>query len=199
MMIQMVIAKDIRFAKGRDFNELAGNDDSLFNNIEFFKNYDNRNEPIYRPFQLAFLLMNIEPTFDKESNNRNEIVDLIWFPTGGGKTEAYLALTALTIIERRLHNPGIDTNGVSVMMRYTLRLLTAQQFERATFLICALEFLRKKLEGSGLGNEEITIGMWVGGSTTPNNLDELKENYKWRRISKTGKSFSYFILPLVWV
>jgi hypothetical protein len=185
MMIQMVIAKDIRFAKGRDFNELAGNDASLFNNIEFFKNYDNRNEPIYRPFQLAFLLMNIEPTFDKESNDRNEIVDLIWFPTGGGKTEAYLALTALTIIERRLHNAGIDTNGVSVMMRYTLRLLTAQQFERATFLICALEFLRKKLEGSGLGNEEITIGMWVGGSTTPNKLKELGEDYKWRRLFET--------------
>ena len=184
MMIQMIIAKDNRFAKGRDFNDLEGNNASLFNDIEFFENYDNRNEPIYRPFQLAFLLMNIEPTFNKESIDRNEIVDLIWFPTGGGKTEAYLALTALTIIERRRHNLDFDTKGVSVMMRYTLRLLTAQQFERATFLICALEFLRKKLEGSGLGGDDnkITIGMWVGGTTTPNQLKELGEDYKWRRL-----------------
>jgi len=174
MMIQMIVAKDDRFRKGREWNEYNA-PDNYFNNIEFFDNYD-KPSPKYRPFQLAFLLMNIESTFDKTSVDRNELVDLIWFPTGGGKTEAYLALTALTIIERRRNNQGKDTTGVSVMMRYTLRLLTAQQFERATWLICALEFLRKQFINDNekqIGNEQITIGMWVGQSTTPNSLDEL--------------------------
>ena len=178
MLIQMIVAKDKRFKKGREFDQFNVAD-NMFNDINFFKNYVNLFEkpfPKYRPFQLAFLLMNVESTFNNASADRNDLVDLIWFPTGGGKTEAYLALTALTIIERRRNNPDVNTDGVSVMMRYTLRLLTAQQFERATWLICALEFLRNKLnDGNGLhiGTSKITIGMWVGGTTTPNELANL--------------------------
>ena len=179
MMIQMIIAKDDKFKKNREYTDITPNQQDLFNDISFFQNYNN--SPTYRPFQLAFLLMNIEPTFNKNSKDRNEIVDLIWFPTGGGKTEAYLALTALTIIERRRHNGKVNTDGVSVLMRYTLRLLTAQQFERATYLICALEFMRNKLKNYNLGESKITIGMWVGSSTTPNKLVDLNE-YRWRRI-----------------
>lgn len=169
MFIQMIVARDSNFFKGRDFSQLK---DFNANDLNFFQNYTGR--PSYRPFQLAFLLMNVEPTFNKLSRNRADNLDLIWFPTGGGKTEAYLALTALTIIERKIHNPSEP--GVSVIMRYTLRLLTAQQFERATMLICALEFLRKKIINEGnniLGNKKITIGMWVGQSTTPNKTVDL--------------------------
>jgi hypothetical protein len=204
MMLQMIIAKDDRFKKGRDFLEGNFNEENKFNDLNFFKNYDGQNEPTYRPFQLAFLLMNIESTFNKQSEDRNDIVDLIWFPTGGGKTEAYLALTALTIIERRRHNKDKDkdTSGVSVMMRYTLRLLTAQQFERATYLICALEFLRNKSPECNLGTDEITIGMWVGGTTTPNAFDDLK-NFPWNRIfdasdlgaAKAGNKFPISYCP----
>ena len=105
-------------------------DEAIWN---YFKNGNSR--PKYRPFQLAFLLMNVKSTFENDDPYRKDNVDLIWFPTGGGKTEAYLALTALTIAQRRLCYPSDD--GISVIMRYTLRLLTAQQFERASFLICA--------------------------------------------------------------
>lgn len=183
MFIQMIIAKNNNFKKGRSFNQIDGFENT-FNNIAYFQNYI-ETEPAYYPFQLAFLLMNVEPTFNKDSLDRKDIVDLIWFPTGGGKTEAYLALTALTIIERRLNNPGIDTVGVSVLMRYTLRLLTAQQFERATWLICALEFMRiqlpTQLPDYHLGDNEITIGMWVGGSTTPNNFNDLMD-LRWSNV-----------------
>ena len=119
--------------------------------------------------------MNVESTFNKESKDRTEIVDLIWFPTGGGKTEAYLALTALTILKRRIDNPSDKTT--SVIMRYTLRLLTSQQFERATYLICALEFLRKlqKLIG-GLNLNENQYRNVVGVSTTLM-LKDLKSSY----------------------
>jgi len=176
MLIQIIISNDDDFAgKEKKIDELKP--DINYKELAFFENYDfNRlifKRPKYRPFQLAFLLLNMDSITDLNSEARNEIVDLIWFPTGGGKTEAYLAVAAFTIIYRRLINEtGFE--GTSVIMRYTLRLLTAQQFERASRLIVALEFLRKFFPAE-LKDEPITIGMWVGMSSTPNTLKEANE------------------------
>jgi hypothetical protein len=90
-----------------------------------------------------------------------EVVDLLFFPTGGGKTEAYLGLAAFTLMLRRLRNPGIASAGLSVLMRYTLRLLTLDQLSRAATLICALELERRKDE-KNLGAWPFEIGLWVG-------------------------------------
>ena len=104
--------------------------------------------PEWRPFQLAFLLMNLPGIAEPASDDR-EVVDLLFFPTGGGKTEAYLGLAAFTLVLRRLRNPGMTGAGLSVLMRYTLRLLTLDQLSRAATLICALELEREKTPRAG--------------------------------------------------
>ena len=125
----------------------------------------------WRPFQLAFLLTTLESAANPESDFRDTL-DLIWFPTGGGKTEAYLGLIAIQITLRRLRHP--DTGGgTTVLMRYTLRLLTRDQFIRATRLICALELIRR--ERGDLGSEPISVGLWVGDATSPNTLQKASE------------------------
>lgn len=119
------------------------------------------------PFQLAFVLLEISSFVEPDGEDR-KLVDLLWFPTGGGKTEAYLGIAAFELFYRRLCNPE-NCNGLTIIMRYTLRLLTIQQFERASMLICACELLRKKY---GIPGDEISIGLWVGNSFTPGTIDE---------------------------
>lgn len=142
-------------------------------------------DPTWRPFQLAFMLMSVKSVVldnPEDDNSERDIVDLIWFPTGGGKTEAYLGLTAFTIFHRRLAHKE-NANGTAVIMRYTLRLLAAQQFTRAATLICACEYIRSdsakgkkaKYPAYDLGSERITIGLWIGGNHTPNRNQGAKE------------------------
>jgi hypothetical protein len=118
----------------------------------------------WRAFQIAFILMALKSSVDENATDR-ETVELIWFPTGGGKTEAYLGLAAFSMFMRRLNNQ--DDEGMHVLMRYTLRLLTAQQFQRSARLICAMEVVRNRYKMS-LGNNPFSIGLWVGGDNTPN-------------------------------
>lgn len=130
-----------------------------------------RSTPTWRPFQLAFLLLALPSTLGPDHGDR-EVVDLIWFPTGGGKTEAYLGLLACLILWRRIRYPT-SGGGTAALMRYTLRLLTKDQFRRAARLICALELLRR--QEPDLGAEPITLGLWVGGGTSPNTYREAQE------------------------
>lgn len=126
----------------------------------------------WRPFQLAFQLLTMEGLCDRESPER-DLVDLIWFPTGGGKTEAYLAVAAFEIVRRRLVH-GEAGAGTAVITRYTLRLLTSQQFQRSARLICALELLRRRSPAE-LGDTPVTVGFWAGGSTSPNRFQYARE------------------------
>ncbi|WP_437202052.1 DISARM system helicase DrmA [Planctomicrobium sp. SH664] len=126
--------------------------------------------PEWRPFQLAFLLMNLKGIADPSDPDR-DCVDLLFFPTGGGKTEAYLGLAAFTLVLRRLRNPGITSAGLSVLMRYTLRLLTLDQLGRAAAMVCALE-LERQQDVTKLGEWPFEIGLWVGRAATPNRMGQ---------------------------
>ncbi len=145
------------------------------------------------PFQLAFVLLNLpsvtDPTHKDRSHPTEAIADLLWYPTGGGKTEAYLGLAAYVMGLRRLQGPlgGRRADaGVAVLMRYTLRVLTLQQFQRAAALVCACEVLRREDE-ERWGAEKFRIGLWVGQATTPNRVDVAADALKnlhgdtWRR------------------
>jgi len=144
----------------------------------------------WRPFQLAFLLTSLQSAVD-DSDDYRDTVDLIWFPTGGGKTEAYLGLIAAVIVWRRLKFPA-SYGGTTSLMRYTLRLLTTQQFIRASKMICALELLRR--QNPELGKESISIGLWVGGDTSPNTFVKAQKIVDAARIDDADKSHAAFVI-----
>jgi Helicase conserved C-terminal domain len=144
--------------------------------------FDIRQNRSWRPFQLAFILLSLPSLADPSHKDRTKpldaFADLLWFPTGGGKTEAYLGVAAFSMAIRRLQGKlgGYDgSRGLTVIMRYTLRLLTLQQFQRASALICAMELLRQEAVAGGddtLGEEPFTIGLWVGNKVTPGTTDD---------------------------
>lgn len=135
----------------------------------------------WRPFQLAFVLMTLESSINGDSDER-DVVDLIWFPTGGGKTEAYLGLMAFLFLYRRLKYPA-SAGGTVTIMRYTLRLLTTQQFLRANKVIFALELIRRKNIGV-YGKEVFSSGLWVGSASSPNTFTQVKEMIEKEQYSK---------------
>jgi hypothetical protein len=149
------------------------------------------------PFQLAFILLNLPGVSQLDHSDRSEtedaMADLLWFPTGGGKTEAYLGLTAFTLAIRRLQGKiggRSGEDGVAVLMRYTLRLLTLQQFQRATALICACELIRRGHLAKGdtrWGKTPYRIGLWVGAASTPNRTEHAEEALKLSAVSSPRK------------
>jgi len=168
----------------------------------------------WRPFQLAFLVLNLAALVDPTHPERAEepgLVDLLFFPTGGGKTEAYLGLTAFVLAIRRLQGivdcgdgSVVDgrSGGVAVLMRYTLRLLTAQQFQRAAALICACEVARRAKVGSDArwGETPFRLGMWVGSGVTPNREAEAAERIESDRMGRYrgGRSSPLQLMACPW-
>jgi hypothetical protein len=133
----------------------------------------------WRAFQVAFLLMSIEGIAVDNSPDR-EIVDLIWFPTGGGKTEAYLGVMAFYMFHQRIRQdepPNMSRDGTNVLMRYTLRMLTTQQFQRAASLICSMEFLRRNTNLNhvcDIPGQRFSLGLWLGSDGSPNSVSDAQ-------------------------
>ena len=149
----------------------------------------------WRPFQLAFLLT-VMVSAIREDDQFRDVLDLIWFPTGGGKTEAYLGLIAFLIVWRRLKYPD-SGGGTTAFMRYTLRLLTRQQFERAARMVCALELIRRR-NPARLGEAPVDIGIWVGGEISPNGFDQARELVEEIRDGKPGAQYNLLMERCPW-
>ena len=149
----------------------------------------------WRPFQLAFLLT-VMVSAIREDDEFRDVLDLIWFPTGGGKTEAYLGLIAFLIVWRRLKYPASGA-GTAAFMRYTLRLLTRQQFERAARMVCALELIRRRDPGR-LGDAPIDIGIWVGGEISPNHCEAAREIVDEIREGRPGAQYRLLLERCPW-
>lgn len=148
----------------------------------------------WRAFQIAFLLMSLHSAIEPSASDR-ETVELIWFPTGGGKTEAYLGLTAFCLFMRRLTDS--EDFGMHVLMRYTLRLLTAQQFQRACSLICAMEHLRGK-NLDKLGSHEFSIALWLGNQVTPGTRQQAKEVLRGLQRGSTATENMFILSRCPW-
>jgi hypothetical protein len=129
--------------------------------------------PAWHPFQLAFVLLNL-PSLENVEHPHRRLAELLYFPTGGGKTEAYLGLIAFVLLLRRIRGQGTphEGRGVAVLFRYTLRLLTLDQLARASTLICTLDEIRRR-NPTELGNARFTIGLWVGASASANRLKDV--------------------------
>lgn len=164
----------------------------LQNNFQDYATLDfpSNRVPEWRPFQLAFILQCLA-SFVDENSNEKELIDLLYFPTGGGKTEAYLAVSAFLIFWRRI-NYSDSYDGVNIIIRYTLRLLSAQQFERASKMILACEFIRSNHHD--LGNTNISIGFWVGAQTIPNSLKDAKTKLD-NTLKKLNKGDNFVVNP----
>jgi hypothetical protein len=157
--------------------------------------YKGGKQPEWRPFQLAFILMNLASVIDPTHGDR-KLAELIYFPTGGGKTEAYLGLISFVLLLRRMRGKGTphEGRGVAVLLRYTLRLLTLDQLARAATLICTLEQLRSKYP-TELGNARFTIGLWVGAGATANRLKDVQHDLSDYTSGQTNSPFPLTSCP----
>jgi hypothetical protein len=157
--------------------------------------YEPGDVPKWRLFQLAFIVLNLRGIVREEHGDRNT-VELIFFPTGGGKTEAYLGVVAFTLLLRRLRGRERPDKGlgVAVLLRYTLRLLTLDQLGRATTLVCALEQIRKE-QPTLLGDVRFSVGLWVGKSATANTFKEVAKKIIEYKNSPSKTAASPFPIP----
>jgi hypothetical protein len=181
MGMQMVLSEYLRKLSDEG-RQIAPSDPSMSPAL------DNIGGLSWRPFQLGFFLGVLSSLWQHNSDERLE-VDIIWFPTGGGKTEAYLLVSAFELIRRRLAT-GDDT-GTAILSRYTLRMLTAQQFQRTAALFAALEILRRA-KGPALGSRRFTLGLWVG-DLTPNRYAVALEQFE-ALVERGGKGKNPFLL-----
>lgn len=197
MFIQQISGGDIEKASAENGRVQYQSSEKILTGLksipELRKLFNSSSKGYWRAFQIAFLIMSL-PSLSKKNFEERSIADLIWFPTGGGKTEAYLGYAATTILYNRLINP--KDCGTEVLMRYTLRLLTADQFQRSARLICALELLRRN-NSKLLGTIEISIGLWVGKSNTPNKIDKALDQLKeWKNTGYKKHEFLINHCPL---
>lgn len=183
MLFQQIASKQLKkraLKWNGEYVEPAELAESDFKNpLEIYEANAEKGVGNWRAFQIAYFLMSLDGLVNESSCPDRDVVDLIWFPTGGGKTEAYLSVISFYLFHERLKMEkepleALPRDGTNVFMRYTLRMLTTQQFQRAASLICAMDVMRKKFPSLRLGKTSFSMGLWIGGSGSPNKISEAK-------------------------
>ena len=118
----------------------------------------------WRPFQIGFLLANLRCIVEPESES--DIVDIVWFATGGGKTETYLGLVVTASIFDRLRG---KTTGITAWSRFPLRMLSLQQMQRFADAVASAEIVRRE---ANIPGAPFSLGFFVGQGATPNSIKE---------------------------
>ncbi len=115
-------------------------------------------------FQLGFILTQVRAVYERhalahERKGAANTADVLWFSTGGGKTEAYLGIIAFGMLYARLKG---RLYGTTAWMRFPLRMLSAQQFQRLSYVVAQAEMLRVR---EGLKGHPFTVGYYTGSGT----------------------------------
>ena len=160
-------------ARLREGIELLRRDDELnrafrlMNEAMYISTFDEHGKPSYeswRPFQVGFLLANLNSCKGEEAN----IVDIVWFPTGGGKTETYLGLILTAAFYDRMRG---KSTGITAWSRFPLRLLSLQQTQRFANALAAAEIVRRR---HNVGGDPFGLGFLIGGTSTPNDIKDTR-------------------------
>jgi hypothetical protein len=138
----------------------------------------------WRLFQIVFIVSLIPDiaacdskllTVNEKKNTNLEKVSLLYFPTGGGKTEAFFGVLVFNLFFDRYRGKEY---GVTSILRYPLRLLSVQQVQRLANTLAQAELLRRRISEIS-GSEEFSLGYFVGDANTPNKITEaIAEEYK---------------------
>ncbi len=139
--------------------------------------------PGWRLFQLVFIVCNLSGIVQREHNwaetEYDQLADVLWFPTGGGKTEAYLGLILFNLFYDRLRGKN---EGVTAWIRFPLRLLSRQQKDRFVESLLYAEQIRRDPDWFNSKGTEFSLGFYVGGQDTPNAIgtdrDTLREAFQ---------------------
>lgn len=130
--------------------------------------------PAWRLFQLVFVVSQVPDLLHRDADPERRVEDtpdpsVLWFPTGGGKTEAYLGLVVLHAFWDRLRGKPY---GVTAIAKFPLRMLSIQQFSRVDEVFEHAELLRQEtplLEGRR--GDPFSVGYYAGSSNSWNLLD----------------------------
>jgi hypothetical protein len=168
--------------------DLIRNDDDIrlafrLTNETFLRSGKHTDKTAWRLFQLVFLVSEIPgiaALADKPGSVPEDLerADIIYFPTGGGKTEAYLAVLTFHCFFDRLRGKFA---GVTAWTRFPLRLLTLQQTQRVADVICMADLVRRAQSDPRLAGSSVAgfgVGYFVGKSSTPNEIVD-PENYRY--------------------
>lgn len=145
-------------------------------NETFVRRYVDDNDVTgWRVFQFVYIIGKL-PDILKP---KKDLFDVIFVPTGGGKTETYFGLIVTAMFYLRFVKINIGTVAI---VKFPMRMLAIDQIQRIAPLIALADMVRKEhfptepsAEQEPAWMHEFSVGFMIGGyssRTTPNRVNE---------------------------